>query len=115
MKLLDLTFDRWAASHRAKPARERWLRELYPWPVLAEVDYGEAMVGRHQRLWHQGVTYEVTVTDVRWQPGRGTFRYRIRIACDGPGWNAGSRDDPFYVCARPDGSFVTLFDTGRRR
>jgi hypothetical protein len=113
MKLQDVTFERWMASHPEKPARERWLRELYPWPVIAEVDYAEGLVGSHQHIRHDGVDYEVTLTDVRWQPEHGTFRYAIRIACDGLGWNARSFDDPFHVCARPDGSFVTLFHASK--
>lgn len=113
MKLRDVTFERWMASHPEKPARERWLRELYPWPVIAEIDYAEDLVGSHQYVRHDGVDYDVMLTDVRWQPERGTFRFAIRIVCDGLGWNARSFDDPFHVCARPDGSFVTLFHANK--
>lgn len=113
MKLHDVSFDRWITGHPHKPSRDRWQRELFPWPVIAEVDYSEGMVGRHQHLWHDGVAYEVTLTRIRWQPARGTFRYVVRIACDGQGWSARSLDDPFCVCARPDGSFVTLFHASK--
>ena len=41
MKLRDVTFERWMAGHPDKPPDERWLRELYPWPVIAEIDYAE--------------------------------------------------------------------------
>ena len=113
VKLKDVTFERWLASHPEKQAKERWLRELYPWPVIAQVDYAEGLVGKHQHVWHDGVNYEVTLTDVKWQPEHGTFKYAIRVACDGLGWQARSFDDPFHVCARPDGTFVTLFHAKR--
>jgi hypothetical protein len=114
MKLRDVTFERWIATsaHAGKPSRERWRRELYPWPVIADVDYSEDLVGIPQHIRHDGADYLVTLRGTRYQPDRGTWVYSIHVACDGLGWNARSYDDPFSVLASPDGRFVTLFRRG---
>jgi hypothetical protein len=109
MKLRNVTFANWLASHGAKDAEERWLRELYPWPVLAQVEYDESHRGRPQAIIHDEVEYTVTLLSVRWQPARGTFRYRVRVDSEGLGWHARSFADDYDVCASPDGTFVTLF------
>jgi hypothetical protein len=43
MKLHGVTFGNWLASHSGKAPKERWLRELYPWPVLAQVEFDESL------------------------------------------------------------------------
>ena len=45
MRLRDVTFAAWLRSHGEKDPEERWLRELYPWPVLAQVDCDAKNVG----------------------------------------------------------------------
>ena len=111
MRLRDVTFATWLASHRDKPREERWLRELYPWPVLAQVDCDAARIGRLQAITYDGVAYQATLTKVEWQPARETFRYRVRVESDGLGWHARSFSDEFDMCGAADGSFVTLFHT----
>jgi hypothetical protein len=49
VRLRDVTFVNWLRSHGEKNPEERWLRELYPWPVLAQVDCDGKRVG-HQHL-----------------------------------------------------------------
>lgn len=110
MRLRNVTFDTWLQSHGGKTAEERWLRELYPWPILAQVDCDAKNVGRTQRIAYDGAHYEVTLVSVRWQPPpRGTFRYRLRVESDGLGWHARSFSDEFDMCGTPEGAFVTLF------
>ena len=109
MKLRNVTFANWLGSHGSKDAEERWLRELYPWPVLAQVEYDESHVGIAQAITHDEVEYTATLLSVRWQPARGTFRYRVRVDSEGLGWHARSFADDYDVCAAPDGTFVTLF------
>ncbi len=111
MRLRDVTFDRWLRSHGEKAAEERWLRELYPWPVLAQVDCDAKNVGRAQRIAYDGAHYDVTLVSARWQPPRGTFKYRLRVESDGLGWHSRSFSDEFDMCGTPDGAFVTLFHT----
>jgi len=108
VKIRNVNFDTWLQSHREKTADERWLRELYPWPVLAQVDCDAENVGVIQRLQYDRADYDVTLMWARRQP-RGTFRYRIRVDSDGLGWHARSFSDEFDLCASPDGEFVTLF------
>jgi hypothetical protein len=65
MKLRDVTFERWVATseHSGKPSRERWRRELYPWPVIADVDYSSDLVGIPQYIRHDGADYLVALTE----------------------------------------------------
>lgn len=109
MKLQNVTFANWLVSHRHKESEERWLRELYPWPVLAQVECDTQYVGRAQRIIYAGVEYEVTLKSIRWQPQHGTFKYRLLLESEGLGWHARSFCDEYDMCGAPDGTFVTLF------
>lgn len=111
MRLRNVTFANWLASHAEKDAEERWLRELYPWPVLAQVDCDDRLIGISQAITHDDIEYAATLRSVRWQPAHGTFRYRVRIDSDGLGWHARSFSDDYDMCAAPDGAFVTVFHT----
>lgn len=109
MKLQNVTFANWMASHRHKEPEERWLRELYPWPVLAQVECDTQYIGRVQHIIYAGVEYEVTLKSIRWQPEHGTFKYRLLVESDGLGWHARSFYDEYDMCGAPDGTFVTVF------
>jgi hypothetical protein len=109
VRVRDLTFKTWLRSHREKATKERWLRELYPWPVLAQVDYEQKYLGRSQRLSYDGTDYDVTLQWIRWQEERQTFRCRVRVESEGLGWHSRSFSDEFDVCYAADGAFVTLF------
>jgi hypothetical protein len=112
MKIRNVNFDEWLRSHRTKATKERWLRELYPWPVLANVDCDKKNLGEIQKIQYDGADYDVTLIKVDWQPQQGqqgTFRYRIRVESDGLGWHARSFADVYDLCASRDGHFVTLF------
>jgi hypothetical protein len=85
MKLRNVTFANWLASHGSKDAKERWLRELYPWPVLAHVEYDQSHVGITQAITHDEVEYTATLLSVSWQPEHGTFRHRVRVDSEGLG------------------------------
>src|SRR3954464_9122166 len=104
MRLRGVTFDTWLRSHSEKNPKERWLRELYPWPVLAQVDCDDRYVGQAQHITYDGVKYDVTLKCVRWQQERGTYRYRMLVESDGLGWHARSWCDEFDMCGAPDGS-----------
>ena len=104
-----MTFAKWLCSHSQKDAHERWLRELYPWPVLAQVECDAAQVDRPQRIVYDGVEFEVTLKSIRFQPNHGTYRYRLFVESNGLGWHSRSYADEFDLCGAPDGSFVTLF------
>lgn len=114
MRLKNVTYTTWLKSHVYKPPRERWLRELYPWPVLAQVECDESLLNEMQSCWHDDIEYRITLKDVKWQPDKGTFRYRLRVECDGLGWHARSFDDEYDLVAAPDGTFVTLFHTRKQ-
>ena len=110
VRLRNVTFDTWLRSHSGKAPEERWLRELYPWPVLAQVDCDAKNVGRTQRIAYDGASYDVTLKSVRWQPPpHGTFRYRLLVESEGLGWHARSFADEYDMCGTPEGTFVTLF------
>ena len=112
MRLRDVTFDTWLRSHGEKDPEERWLRELYPWPVLAQVDCDAKHVDRPQQITYDGANYDVTLVSVQRQQ-RGTVKYRLRVESDGLGWHARSFSDEFDLCGTPDGAFVTLFHAKR--
>ena len=114
MRLKGVSFKNWLASHSHKDPKERWLRELYPWPVLALVDYDRRNIGVVQRIRFDGVEYEVTLQKRSWQPNHQTFRNRIFVECAGLGWHARSLADEYDVCGAPDGSFVTVFHAKRK-
>jgi hypothetical protein len=111
VRLRNVTFPTWLQNHRDKAPEERWLRELYPWPVFAQADCDSEKVGRRQVISHDGADYDVTLESVRWQPQHGTFRYRVFVESDGLGWHSRSFSDRFDLCGTPDGAFVTLFHT----
>lgn len=113
MKLRGVTFENWLRGHPEKAPRERWLRELYPWPVLARVDCDEAFVDTPQRITHDGVDYIATLLSIRWQADKGTHRYRVRVESDGIGWHARSFADNFDMVGAPEGTFVTLFHAAK--
>lgn len=77
MRLRDVTFDAWLRSHGDKDPEERWLRELYPWPVLAQVDCDKQKVGQIQKISYDDVDYNVTLQSRHLQP---TYRHRLRVA-----------------------------------
>jgi hypothetical protein len=109
MRLRDVTFDAWLRSHGNKKPKERWLRELYPWPVLAQVDCDERNLGQAQRISYDGAVYNVTLQSKRWQETQGTYRYRLRVESVGLGWHSRSFSDEYDLCGTADGAFVTLF------
>jgi hypothetical protein len=109
LRLRNVTFANWLQSHGQKDPDERWLRELYPWPVLAQVECDEPHVGRPQRIVYGDVEYEVTLKSVHLQPKHGTYKYRLLVESNGLGWHSRSFSDEFDMCGAPDGSFVTLF------
>ena len=96
--LRNVTFAAWLRSHGKKDPEERWLRELYPWPVLAQVDCDAKNVGQTQRISYDGADYDVTLSSVRWQPQHGTFKYRLLVESDGLGWHSRSFSDQFDMC-----------------
>ncbi len=104
-----MTFAEWLRNHGYKKANERWLRELYPWPVLAQVECDAAQIGCPQRIIYDGVEFEVTLKSIRFQPNHGTYRYRLFVESSGLGWHSRSYADEFDMCGAPDASFVTLF------
>ncbi|MCB1060980.1 MAG: hypothetical protein KDB65_12160 [Calditrichaeota bacterium] len=114
MKLRNVSFTVWLQSHSKKDPEEKWLRELYPWPVLAQVDYDERQIGKPQVIEFDGAGYLITLESMKWQPTHGTYRYRLHVESDGLGWHARSYSDRFDLCATPDGLFVTLFHTSRQ-
>lgn len=114
MRLRNVTFENWLLSHRGKDPEERWLRELYPWPVLAQVECDPENVGRRQRITYDGVEYEVTLKSVKWQPKQSTFKYRLLVESEGLGWHSRSFSDEFDMCGARDGIFVTLFHTMKK-
>lgn len=109
LRLRNVKFENWLSSHGQKAAHERWLRELYPWPVLAQVECDAAQIGRPQRIVYDGVEFQVTLKAVRFQADHGTYKYRLFVESDGLGWHSRSYADEFDMCGAPDGSFVTLF------
>ena len=116
MRLKGVSFANWVRrpNHAAKDPDERWLRELYPWPVLAQVECGESHVDISQLIRHDGATFEATLQFARWQPRHGTFKYRILIESEGLGWHSRAFSDRYDMCGTPDGKFVTVFHTSKR-
>ena len=110
MKLTNLNFKTWLASpsHKSKFNEERWLRELYPWPVLAEVEFDSENIDIPQKITYDDVEHFVTLHSIRLQ-NRGTYRCRLEVDSEGFGWHARSWSDRFDVCYSPEGDFVTLF------
>jgi hypothetical protein len=113
MPLRNVTFATWVRSHQNKHVKERWLRELYPWPVLARVECHDKHVGEDQTIIFDGVEYHAKLRSVQWQPQHGTFRYRVTVESEGLGWNARAWNDDFDLVGTPDGAFVTLFHAKR--
>ena len=111
MHLEGVNFSNWLGSpgHAGKDPEERWLRELYPWPVLAQVECDSSGIGIVQRISHDGVDYRVTLRAVTWQPRHCTFKYRLFVESDGLGWHSRSYSDVFEMTGTPCGEFVTLF------
>ena len=63
MRLRGVSFANWLRnpSHGSKSKEERWLRELYPWPVLAQVDCDDCLVGRVQHIAFDDADVDVTL------------------------------------------------------
>jgi hypothetical protein len=114
MRLRNVNFEAWLQTHGEKALKERWLRELYPWPVLAQVDCDPKNVGLTQRIAYDGISYEVVLVCVEWQPQHETFKYRLRIESDGLGWHSRSFSDEYDMCGTPDGKFKTVFHTEKK-
>lgn len=114
MRLKNVTFSKWLGSHLDKEADEKWLRELYPWPVLARVDCDKQHIDQAQHIEYAGVQYSVTLKSIHWQPDHGTYKYRLFVESNGLGWHARAYCDEYDMCCTPDGTFVTLFHSGRQ-
>lgn len=117
MKLRNVSFDTWLRSpdHSGKDPEVRWLRELYPWPVLAQVDCDERLVGRVQPIEFDDADFDVTLVSRVWQPEHGTFKHLLHIESDGLGWQSRPYSDDFYMCGKPDGEFVTVYHKKKTR
>ena len=109
MRLNGVSFENWLRSHTHKVPKERWLRELYPWPILAEVDCDEGLIGVTQQIRYDFTEYEATLRSVHWQPNHGTFKYRVFVESNGLGWHSRAVCDEYDMCGSPDGTFITLF------
>ena len=109
-----MSFANWLLSHTNKAHEERWLREIYPWPVLAQIECDRAHIGVTQHVMHDGVAYEATIRSSYWQPDRGTFKHRVLIESQGLGWHSRSFSDTYDMCSTSDGTFVTLFHIARK-
>ncbi len=109
-----MTFRNWLRSHGHKGPEERWLRELYPWPVFAQVDCCEARVGQPQSVFFDGSRYNVTLKSVKWQPKHGTYKYRLLVESEGLGWHSRSYSDDYDMCGSSDGTFVSVFHTKKK-
>ncbi len=48
-EIRSLSFETWLANHDEQH-RARWCRELYPWHVFAQADYGDDAIGQRQRI-----------------------------------------------------------------
>ena len=114
MRLRNVGFETWLRSHGKKAPEERWLRELYPWPVLAQVNCDQKNIGCVQQITYDEVHYEVTLERVDWQPSHGTFKYRLRVESEGLAWHARSFSDLYNMCGTPEGMFVTLFHAKKK-
>ena len=114
MRLQGVTFENWLRSHQCKDPRERWLRELYPWPVLSQVECGEPYVGVRQKIKYDRAEYEVILQKSYWQREHRTFRYRIYVESDGLGWHSRTYSDKYDMCGTKDAQFVTLFHVSKK-
>ncbi len=114
MQIRNISFDSWLRSHQHKKPKERWLRELYPWPVFGKIACGKSWIDVPQSIVHDGVVYVATLRSAKWQPSHGTYRYRLHLLSKGLGWHARSFDDKFDLCATRDGQFVTLFHCNKQ-
>ena len=109
-----MTFRNWLRSHGNKDPKERWLRELYPWPVFAQLDCCESRVGQPQSVFFDGSRYNVTLKSVQWQPENSTYKYRLLVESEGLGWHSRSYSDEYDMCGSSDGTFVTVFHTKKK-
>jgi hypothetical protein len=109
MRIRNVSFAAWLKSHGHKDPQERWLRELYPWPVFSQIDYDEVCLHIPQTILYDDVRYCATLRGATWQPARATWKYRFHLHSAGLGWHARSFDDEFDLCATSEGEFVTLF------
>lgn len=114
MKLKGVTFDNWIRSHGGKDRTERWLRELYPWPVIAQIEFGEEYLHARQIVNHDHASYEIILQDLEWQRSRRTFKYRVYVESDGLGWHSRPYSDTYDVCATKDARFLTIFHTKKK-
>lgn len=109
MRLRRVSFDNWLRSHTHKEREERWLRELYPWPVLAQVHCDQEHLGVPQSIRHDGAAYEVTLRRIEWQCSHQTYRYRMFVESEGLAWHSRPFSDEYDMCGTRDGRFKTLF------
>jgi hypothetical protein len=110
MRLRDVTFQHRVQTHGQKQPKEKWLRELYPWPVLAQIDCDVKLINQPQRIFYDGAEFEATLKSIRFQSDHGTYRYRVFVESNGLGWHCRSYADEFDICGTPAGQFVTLFN-----
>ena len=117
MRLRGVSFDTWlrSPSHSGKDSKERWLRELYPWRVLAQVDCDERLKGRVQSIEFDGADFDVTLVSVDPQPKRDTFKYLLHIESDGLGWQSRPYADDFYMHGKRDGRFATVYHAKKKK
>ena len=114
MRLTGVTFENWLRSHGQKRPKERWLRELYPWPVIAQIEFGEEHLHTRQVVHYDHAKYEVILRALKWQCSHGTFRYRVYVESDGLGWHSRPYSDTYDVCATREAHFVTMFHTRKK-
>jgi hypothetical protein len=109
MRLTNVSFKTWLRSHGEKEHKERWLRELYPWPVFAQIDCDQDKIGVVQEIKYNNQLFFAIIESIHWQESHRTFRYKVHIQSEGLGWHGRTLDDKYDLCGAQNGAFVTLF------
>jgi hypothetical protein len=113
LKVLKVSYANWAANHPKKAHDEKWRRELYPWPVLDQVECESKNINCTRIIVHDDVAYHVTLKSKIWKTEHKTYNYTIFVESDGINWQSRPYSDEFVLCKERDGSFRTLFHSAR--
>src|SRR4051812_22493315 len=72
MRIQNLTFETWKRNH-LPDHNDIWCRELYPFLVFRQIDFGESQLNLEQRIELNRVNYYVTIRRIEFQDNK---RYR---------------------------------------
>jgi hypothetical protein len=111
MKLKNLSFDQWLKNH-ANDHNDKWCRELYPFVVFKQIEFGQSYINIEQKIDFNGITYCVIITKIELQENeryRASFDISTSPNSKKQEWEQRNWNTTFQIVYSQEFEFITIF------